>query len=336
MTGWSVALLAVVLVLVGAFVAARLRADLTDEADRALGSASQQLAAGYRTEGAPEYRDVARSVLPGLRAGRAGTQIIDPAGRVVLSAGGAGWAAPVLDGAAVRRVETGGRLLSSLHPTTGTGHLRALAVPIPYAGGSAVLVTGQSLRPVDDAVERVLTLLVVGGSASLLLAALGGWWIAGRALRPVAEMTSRAERIDVGDLSGRVAVPAADDELAHLARTLNAMLARLEDGVAARGRLLADASHELRAPLAAMRAELEVSLEHDSLGDEAREVMASVRGARAGHLPGDRDGPRRPYRGRPRARGRQPLHRRPSRGRRAGRSAGEDHLARATTPGTSA
>jgi hypothetical protein len=61
-------------------------------------------------------------------------------------------------------------------------------------------------------------------------------------------MTSRADRIGIHDLSERIAVPRVQDEVGHLARTLNAMLDRLQEGVEARERLIADASHELRPP----------------------------------------------------------------------------------------
>jgi signal transduction histidine kinase len=122
-----------------------------------------------------------------------------------------------------------------------------------------------------------LVLLLLGSAGALGLIALGGWWIARKALRPVGQMATRADRIGIHDLSERIAVPRVRDEVGHLARTLNAMLARLEEGVEARQRLVADASHELRAPLAAMRSELEVSLRHDALGDQSRAVLASVR-----------------------------------------------------------
>src|SRR5437899_10391886 len=90
-------------------------------------------------------------------------------------------------------------------------------------------------------------------------------------------MTTRAGRIGLDGLSRRLEVPRAEDEVGHLAHTLNAMLARLEEGVEARERLVADASHELRGPLAAMRSELEVSLRHDALDGPAVAVLTSAR-----------------------------------------------------------
>jgi signal transduction histidine kinase len=141
-----------------------------------------------------------------------------------------------------------------------------------------VLVVVQSLATVDRAVHSVLVLLLVGSAAVLALVTLGGWWVARKALMPVERMATRADSIGIAEIRDqRIAVPRVRDELSHLARTLNAMLDRLQEGVEARERLIADTSHELRAPLAAMRSELEVSLRHDVLGDEAREVLSSAR-----------------------------------------------------------
>jgi len=91
-------------------------------------------------------------------------------------------------------------------------------------------------------------------------------------------MTTRADQIGIDHLHERIAVPTVNDEVGHLARTLNAMLDRLQEGVEARQRLVADASHELRAPLTAMRSEIEVSLRQDPLNIEARTVLESARG----------------------------------------------------------
>ena len=90
-------------------------------------------------------------------------------------------------------------------------------------------------------------------------------------------MTSQAEEIGIDRLHERIEVPRAQDEIGHLALTLNAMLGRLERGVEDKHRLIADASHDLRTPLAAMRAELDVSLMDDALSPAAREVLESTR-----------------------------------------------------------
>jgi len=123
----------------------------------------------------------------------------------------------------------------------------------------------------------VLVLLLLAGPAALAATALGGWWLARKALLPVDRMTSKAQEIGIDRLHERIALPRARDEIGHLAETLNAMLDRLERGVEEKHRLVADASHELRTPLAAMRAELDVSLMDDDLQPEAREVLESTR-----------------------------------------------------------
>jgi heavy metal sensor kinase len=277
LTAWYVLVLAVVLAVLGAFVVTRLRSDLTSEVDRSLRSAADQIALGYRAEGVQELRDVARSVLPGPRARGSGAQVLDPAGRVVLSVGDPVTTSPLAGRATIAAAMAGRRVVGSRYAGSPSEHLRTIVVPAQRLGRHQVLVVAESLAQVDRSVHRVLVLLLVGGAGSLALVGLGGWWIARKALRPVERMTARADRIGIDDLSERIAVPRVQDEVGHLARTLNAMLDRLERGVEARQRLVADASHELRAPLAAMRSELEVSLRHDELSNQARAVLSSAR-----------------------------------------------------------
>jgi heavy metal sensor kinase len=133
------------------------------------------------------------------------------------------------------------------------------------------------MAPVESSVHRVVILLLLACPMALLLTAAGGWWLARRALRPVEQMTRAAERIEVERLDDQLADPGTADEVGHLARTLNAMLARIRGAVEQQRRLIDDASHELRTPLAAMRAELDVSLRADDLAPAGREVLESVR-----------------------------------------------------------
>ncbi|MEQ1858506.1 MAG: ATP-binding protein [Chthoniobacteraceae bacterium] len=90
--------------------------------------------------------------------------------------------------------------------------------------------------------------------------ALGASWIARRALRPLGEITARAEQISTSSLDARLPLPAAQDELRRLTEVLNSMMSRLESGFAQVARFSSDASHELRTPLAVLRAELETAL----------------------------------------------------------------------------
>lgn len=277
LTAWYALALVGLLLALGTFVVTRLRSDLTSELDRSLRSAAGQIALGYHLEGAAELRDTAATVLPGPRGRGSGAQVLDADGHVLLADGDPLLRAPLIGTAAVARVLGGAVVVSSRRVGTPPEHLRVVAVAVRRGDRRQVLVAAESLAEVDRSAHRVLLLLVISGSAALVLISLGGWWIARTALRPVERMATRADRIGIADLSQRIVVPAARDEIGHLARTLNAMLDRLQAGVDARERLIADASHELRAPLAAMRAEVEVSLRRDALDDAARAVLESAR-----------------------------------------------------------
>ena len=148
---------------------------------------------------------------------------------------------------------------------------------VGLTGTTRVILVGASTESADSSVRRLILVMLLTGPLALLAAGAGGWLLAQRALRPVAKMTSTASKIGIDALNERVAVPPGGDELAGLAVTLNSMLSRLESGVEAKRRLVADASHELQTPLAVMRTELDVSLASGTLPPEAVEVLESAR-----------------------------------------------------------
>ena len=130
---------------------------------------------------------------------------------------------------------------------------RLLALPATRGGEHVVLVVGATRENRAETLSSLRASFLIGGPIALVLAALGGYLLAGAALRPIESMRRRAADISATSLDERLPVPPADDEVSRLGETLNAMLARLEDGLERERRFVADASHELRTPLALLK-----------------------------------------------------------------------------------
>jgi heavy metal sensor kinase len=277
LTAWYAALLAVIIAALGAFVVLQLRDDLHDTIDREVRSGASHISRDYSDEGVEDlrdaredFRDVAGTVLP--RAGAA-AQVVDPDGDVVLAHGDVATSAPLVPPEVRERALAGEALLLTVSLEPSDQHFRAMVAPV--SGG--VLIVAESLQSAEESVRRLLVLLLLAGPAALAFTTIVGWWMAGKALRPVERMAAQAEEIGIDRLDERIPVPPADDELRRLAVTLNAMLGRLERGVEEKHRLIADASHELRTPLTVMRTELDVALRDDALPAGDREILESLR-----------------------------------------------------------
>ncbi|MBV9849357.1 MAG: HAMP domain-containing protein [Armatimonadetes bacterium] len=158
----------------------------------------------------------------------------------------------------------------------GAKALRVLALPIRREGRVVGVV--QDVRPLDavtQEVNRLTRTLLTLIPLALLAAALGGSFLTDRALRPVRDITRAAGRISAENLSGRLPV-AGDDELAALAITFNAMLARLEAAFEQQRRFTADASHELRTPLTVIKANTSLALAAPRDAAGYREALEAV------------------------------------------------------------
>jgi heavy metal sensor kinase len=163
-------------------------------------------------------------------------------------------------------------------------HRRVYAVPIGLVGTPrAALVVSRSVDELRGNLSRFGLFGLV--ATALLVTLVGGltYWMTGRALSPVRRIAGLARSISEHDLHRRVEAPGPSDELGELVSTFNSMLARLEASFDTLGRFTADASHELRAPLSVMRAEIEGALTRDRSSQEYKRLLRSL-GADVEHL----------------------------------------------------
>jgi signal transduction histidine kinase len=157
---------------------------------------------------------------------------------------------------------------SVLAGSAGGQFVSTMAVPPPGAQvvtrlvdlpqGQSVLVGVSPLDEVRASVATLVNALWLGSPVLVLLVGLIAWLLVGRALRPVEQLRATVETISRSTLEQRVDVPPSHDEVARLATTMNTMLERLQKSRDHERRFVSDASHELRSPLASIRAQLEV------------------------------------------------------------------------------
>ncbi len=142
--------------------------------------------------------------------------------------------------------------------------------------GSATLVYGVPLEQTDAAIRTATVLLAVGVPVLVLLLVAVTWSVTGRSLRPVERMRREVEAIRAARPEARVDVPDTGDEIARLASTMNVMLDRLDRSAESQRRFVADASHELRSPIASIRQHAEVAVAHPDRSD-VHDLSAVVR-----------------------------------------------------------
>ncbi|QDK46139.1 sensor histidine kinase [Bdellovibrio sp. ZAP7] len=153
------------------------------------------------------------------------------------------------------------RTIEHIHniPSAEADSYRLISFPLDnVAKPQLLLQIAVPMTLLETQISKRLTLLEVGIPIVLLFATLGGLFLSARALAPVNHMIDIAKKIKASELSSRVPIPAANDEIKKLALTLNEMLDRIEQAFQSQERFVADASHQLLTPLTIMRQEIEL------------------------------------------------------------------------------
>lgn len=154
--------------------------------------------------------------------------------------------------------------------------LRVITIPVINNGQLLQVVqVGTLLNYTTDILDELLLAFAVSIPLSLLLLWYGGWFLAGRALKPVEIITASARTISADNLGQRLEVINPNDEIGQLARTFNMTLDRLEDAFNRTRRFSTDVSHELRTPLTILRGETEVGLRWCGNPDEFKKILSS-------------------------------------------------------------
>lgn len=176
-------------------------------------------------------------------------------------------------------VESSAGAPPGIRPATGDASIGGRAYLLyraPLATGE--VITGASLEPIAATQESLARLLAVLGLLAVAGSLAGGWWLAGRALQPVGVLIDQAATFGPDDLDRRLDEPRRRDELGRLARTLNTMLDRVADGVRRQRAFVAAASHDLRTPITALRAELDLADQADADEAELRQAIRAAHG----------------------------------------------------------
>ena len=263
--------LAVVVVLASAcgFVFVQMRSDMNDSIDGAL---QTRMTAAISLLDRGAALGVSDAGLLGERD-ESLAQLLRPDGRMVFALGAVHVAA--LSGADLRRAARGPIVVERRLPGF-DDTARIFAQPAPGRDGRLVVAVGEALTDRNEALSALVRAFVVAGSIAVVLASLVGYALATVGLRPVETMRRRAAAISLSGEPERLPLGPARDEIRRLGETLNEMLDRLRRSFERERRFVADASHELRSPIAVIKTELEGVLRRGGLGGEQREALVAA------------------------------------------------------------
>jgi heavy metal sensor kinase len=290
---WHAGLMALTLLALAGFTYALLIRMLHSRADAALrdyaDTTARQIASTlYRLEthrgspnstagGAqPDSTAIPRFLANDLRSWGRYIQVVDPQGNIVEKSDGLESHPLPVGATALRRGLEG---LTTMETMQGLGEhpVRIVTVPVLMGGRIPLLVqAGTSLEGVEAALQRAGWILLILTPSVFLLALVGNWLVIGRALHRVDDLTQTALQIQSTNLQRRIEHNGADDEIGRLAQAFDQMIARLDRSFQQVRQFSADASHELKTPLTAIRGEAEVALMGELQAEDSRRSLRSI------------------------------------------------------------
>jgi heavy metal sensor kinase len=241
--------------------------------DESLRSTAQTVASAYLEEFEEQQHSLARAgevVLAELTFPNHYVEVIDNTGRPIASSRNLSGRVITVPSAILEQARARN---SSVVTVEG---LRAAVVPLSLDQNLGFAVVAEPLSVIEDGLRQLRRDFFAGVPVVLLLASLGGYFLARKSLAPIASMNSQTQRISAESLSQRLDVNNPRDELGRLATTINDLLSRLESAFNEQQRFVADASHELRTPLAVLRGETEVALAKQRTADEYQESLSLI------------------------------------------------------------
>jgi heavy metal sensor kinase len=289
LTLWYTGVLALVLiifsVLTYTFVAHSTRQRTDDSLKETANSVAASFAAEYSDEEGRASERAAAEVTREFRFSDRWVFIYDERLRLIASSGTSGVAGTSAPHATPSSLPFHSTLLEMAardgrayaYLPDGKESLRAFALRSVLDKQAYLVVVATSLHEQEESLRRAREALYIAVPLALLLASLGGYFLARKSLAPVVAMSEQAAQIGVANLHERLAVQNERDELGRLAQIFNELLARLDRSFHLQRRFMADASHELRTPIAIVCGEAEVTLSQDERPvEEYRESLAIV------------------------------------------------------------
>jgi heavy metal sensor kinase len=280
LTLFWVAVLAVALVAVAGLIYVLLARALYSRIDANLRAVVQIAATSLANDLAEgqDYGDAARSTAAELSSRQQMLAIYDTGGRVLAEGGrDDDLEVPLPEITTIPSNEATLLTVGEVKDDDDRHRLAIRRVSIPLSDATYVVVVGSDLEPTDEELESLREVLAYVIPIAIVLAGVGGWFLARQSLAPVAAMADRARNIGVGDFNARLPVANPRDELGRLAETFNDLLNRLEASLIQQRQFMADASHELRTPVTTSRTAAAVALQQPHRDEEEyRETLTIV------------------------------------------------------------